>query len=680
VSAARDHLLAELDRVELLLRRRAIVLREFGLVTENDFRGLYVADEHVDRVPLEALDRPEPPAAAALAELAARARVENARSDTPLARLALLAGLSALEQEALLLAAGAELDLRWERLLAYVQDDVTRKRPTLQLALDLFCDSAGERLDGRALLAGGALVRDGLVRLVDDRPDTPLPGRALAADERVLAYLLGEEAVDSALAGRVRVLAEPGAHAGLDAAAAALAGGAAVVLRGRGDPGGSDLAAALGARLGRTTVEVDLRGAAGEALALAVRREARLRDAAVYVPAADELPAELVLRLAAGLADARLPLILRARGPLADPWPHRRFALDVPPLDVAARRGRWSRAAAAAEVELGPAVLDELAAKLALAEEQTAAVVEDAARRSAAPGVAEVEAAARASAGAVMGGLAQRVEPRYGWDDLVLPDRQRAALRRLAARVRRRGQVYGAWGFRPPGAADGVIALFHGASGTGKTMAAEVLAADLGLELYRIDLAGLVSKYIGETEKNLRTVFEAAATLNAILLFDEADALFGRRSEVKDAHDRYANIETAYLLGELETYPGLTVLATNFATNLDDAFRRRIHVAVEFPMPDVAHRERIWRLSLPPAAPLADDVDLRLLARRIELSGAVIRSACLDAAFAAADDGGVITLAQLVRAAATELEKLGRPPTRGEFGELHALLARPEPR
>jgi hypothetical protein len=688
VSAAREHLLAELDRVELLLRRRALALRDGGLVTESEFRGLFVADEHVDRVPLEALGLPEPPAAAALAELAAAARVENAAhaaaaaEEPPLLRLARLSRLGELERDALLLAAGSELDLRWERLLAYVQDDVTRKRPTLQLALDLFCDSPAERLAGRALLADGPLVRDGLVRLADDRADaggTPLPARALAVEERVLSFLLGEEGADPALAGRIRELDSAPDAPGLDAAAAALADGVPVVLHGRADPGGSAVAAALGARVGRGTIAVDLRGSALDALRLAsaVRREARLRDAAVYLAAADELPFELVERIASELADARLPLVLRAREPLADPWPHRRFGLDLPRLDVAARRERWSRAAGAAGMELSPAVLDELASKLALDEEQTAAVLGDASRRSDGrpPAAGEVESAARAAAGVALAGLAGKVEPRYRLDDLVLPERQLAALRGLLARVRGRTLVYGEWGFAPVGASDGVIALFHGASGTGKTMAAEVLAAELGLELYRIDLSGLVSKYIGETEKNLRRVFLAASTLNAILLFDEADALFGRRSEVKDAHDRYANVETAYLLGELESFSGLTVLATNLVTNLDDAFRRRIHVAVEFPMPELAQRERLWRRALAAGAPLADDVDLRLLARRIELSGAVIRNACLDAAFAAAADGGPITLAQLVRSTAAELEKLGRPPTRGEFGDLHELLA-----
>ncbi len=663
MNAARTHLLAELDRIELLVRRHAARLRDAGV------------DPFVD-----------PPAAAGPDELALRAladeAVRAAGTELPYPRLARLARLGELEQETLLLCAGAELDLNWERLLAFAHDDARRTRPTVQLALDLFCSSLEERLDGRRLLADGPLVRDGLAHLVDD--GGPLPGNTLALDERVLVYLLGEDAVDPALAGRVHTLdhAPRSERLHLGEAAAALTDGIAVVLQGRADPGGDTVAAALGDRVGLQTIAIDLRASPRDvsSLALAVRREARLRNVAVYLAAADELPFELVGLLAAGLADAGLPLIVRAREPLADPWPHTRFALDLARLDATARRRRWSDVAAAAGVDLAPAVVDEVASKLALGEEQTRAVVVDAQRRAASGGrelgVDDVDAAARAAAGAALAGVATKLDPRYGWDDLVLPERQRDGLRGLCGRVRRRLRVYETWGFAPVGASDGVVALFHGASGTGKTMAAEVLARELGLDLYRIDLAGLVSKYIGETEKNLRRVFQAAATVNAILLFDEAEALFGRRSEVKDAHDRYANIETAYLLGELETFPGLTVLATNLASNIDDAFRRRIHVAVEFPLPDVRQREQIWRRALAPGAPRADDVDLRMLAQRIEISGAVIRSACLGAAFAAAEDGGVITLAQLVRATAAELEKLGRPPTRGEFGELHHLIAR----
>jgi ATPase family associated with various cellular activities (AAA) len=691
VNAAAEHLLAELDRIELLLRRRAILLRDRGLVTESEFRGLYVGDEHIDRPTIESIDLPEPPAAVALAELADRMHAESRRrageeAELPLPRLVRLASLSELEADVLLLAVGAELDLRWERLLAYVQDDVTRKRPTLQLALDLFCASPAERLHARSAVIRGPLVRDGLLRLVDDRIENggaTVPSRALAAEERVLGYLLGDDAVDAALATCARAVAEaPAAAPGLDldAASAALAGGSVVVLQGRGDPGGSDVAAALAARLARPLLALDLRGLTDEPvhLARAIRREARLRDAVVYLHAADELPPELLTTLLRRLPDGGLRLVVRAHDPLADPWGRQRFALHLPRLAVAARRARWERAAEAEGVALDDGALDEVSSKLALDEEQTGAVLRQAARRAALdgrrPGVQDVDASARAAAGAALGGLARRVEPRYAWDDLVLHPRRVASLRDLCARARRRVRVYETWGFRPAGYGDGLAALFHGPSGTGKTMAAEVIASELGLDLYRIDLSALVSKYIGETEKNLRRIFDAAATANAILFFDEADALFGRRSEVKDAHDRYANIETAYLLGELETFPGVAILATNLASNIDDAFRRRIDVDVEFPMPDVAQRERIWRLSLPDAAPLADDVDLRVLAQRIEISGAIIRNACVSAAFAAADDGGSITLAGLVRATAAELEKLGRPPTRGEFGNLHSLI------
>ena len=699
VATSRDHLLAELDRVEMLLRRRAILLRDAGLVTDSDFRGLFVGDEHVDRVPLEALGRPEPPAAASLRRLAAEAAARNqaqalhsepggAARELRLPRLARLAGLGRLEVDTVLLAAGAQLDLRWERLLGYVQDDVTRRRPTLQLALDLLAHDRNERLAGRALLGGGPLIRDGLMSLVDEpaaeRGRTPLPARALYLSERVLGHLLGSDEPDPCLAGCV----EPVPPAGIEltgelkAAVAAVADGVPVVLHGRPAAGGREVAGAIAGRLGRAAICVDLRGAPGgdaDELGWAVRREARLADAAVYLEAAGELPGELVLGLLGWFAGAGLPLIVRAGSPLADPHPYRRFSVHLAAPGIAGRGARWRRAALDAGVVFDAPAVDELAAKLSLDEPQTAAVLGDARRRAGSGEVraADVEAAARAAAGGALGELAERLEPRYRLDDVVLPPRQFRALSELCARVRHWRQVHDAWGFPAVARGDGLAALFHGASGTGKTMAAEALATELGLELYRIDLAAVVSKYIGETEKNLRRVFAAAATVNGILLFDEADALFGRRSEVKDAHDRYANIETAYLLGKLESFSGLSVLTTNLLSNLDDAFTRRIQVSIEFPMPDGADRERLWKLSFPTGAPLAGDVDLRMLAQRIEISGAVIRNASLAAAFAAAEDGTAITSRHLVRAIAGELEKLGRPPSRGEFGELYPLIGGP---
>jgi SpoVK/Ycf46/Vps4 family AAA+-type ATPase len=220
----------------------------------------------------------------------------------------------------------------------------------------------------------------------------------------------------------------------------------------------------------------------------------------------------------------------------------------------------------------------------------------------------------------------------------------------------------------------GLKVLFAGESGTGKTMAAQVLATELGLQLFRVDLATVVSKYIGETEKNLSRIFAAAQGSNAILFFDEADALFGKRSEVSDSHDRYANIEVAYLLQEMEAYPGAVILATNFRRNIDDAFIRRLDFVIDFPFPEADDRKKIWRLLLPPEAPLAEDVDVDFLATQFKLSGGAIRNCSLAAAFQAADDESSIAMRHLVRAVAQEYGKQGRLTLETDFEQFHGLI------
>ncbi len=261
--------------------------------------------------------------------------------------------------------------------------------------------------------------------------------------------------------------------------------------------------------------------------------------------------------------------------------------------------------------------------------------------------------------------LADRIEPYAGWADLVLPEPSVQALRELAGQVRHRTTVYADWGMGGP-RGQGITALFTGESGTGKTLAAEVLAAELGLDLYRIDLASVVSKYIGETEKNLKRVFDAAESSDAVLLFDEADAIFGRRSEVRDSHDRYANLEISYLLQRMETYRGLAVLTTNLRGALDRSFMRRLRFVVPFPFPDAAARARIWRLMLPPRVPVSD-LDFERLAR-LQLSGGNIRTVALNAAFLAADAGGPVSMAHLLSAARREYAKLEKPLTEAEIG------------
>ena len=256
-------------------------------------------------------------------------------------------------------------------------------------------------------------------------------------------------------------------------------------------------------------------------------------------------------------------------------------------------------------------------------------------------------------------GMAQRIEPGVGWKDLVLPESEKEQLREIALQVRNRTTVYQRWGFaRTSGRGLGITALFAGQSGTGKTMAAEVLAAELGLDLYRIDLSAVISKYIGETEKNLGRIFDAADEGGAILLFDEADALFGKRSEVKDSHDRYANIEVSYLLQRMETYRGLAILTTNLKDALDPAFLRRLRFIVSFPFPDAASRESIWRHVFPPETPTKDLDPVKLA--QLSVTGGHIRNIALGGAFHAAEEGEEVQMRHLLAAAKSELAKLER--------------------
>jgi SpoVK/Ycf46/Vps4 family AAA+-type ATPase len=278
---------------------------------------------------------------------------------------------------------------------------------------------------------------------------------------------------------------------------------------------------------------------------------------------------------------------------------------------------------------------------------------------------------ARAQFSRDSGSLATRKPPRFGFDDLVLPAKEKEHLTELLAFVERRGTVYETWGFEQKFTrGTGAKALFFGRSGTGKTMAAEVLAKHLSLDLFKVDLSSVVSKWVGETEKNLATIFDRAEEAQAVLLFDEADALFGQRTSVGSAVDRYANLETNYLLQRIEEYDGVAVLSSNFKQNIDEAFTRRFHFIIEFPFPDRDSREEIWQRSFPDQAPLDDDVDFDFLADRFKFTGGNIKNTILRAAFLGASEGaGRIRMRHLLRAVVREYQNLEREPTRREFGD-----------
>jgi hypothetical protein len=559
-------------------------------------------------------------------------------------------GLSLFERDILLLAAGVELDGAVASLCARAQPTLAIGAPTFSLALAALDDAHWSALSPDRPLR--------LWRLVVVEPAASLAAAPLRIDERVLHFLAGVQTMAAELRGIARAVeAEPQPAERTELAsrvAAAVREGRRVELSG-GDRDGRCGVAALAAReLELVALELgarDLPTVAGERLDLArlLERETVLGS---FLPTLDAGDAGTeAVALAEALAS---PCVLVTRDPLRE---YRRpiVRIDVGPLRdadrerilVEAGRDRAEAAAAAQQFRLDPTALRAGAAQLAA-------------------GNGSLWDALRAQARPSLDDLAQRIEPAAGWDDLVLSPPLVETLRQIAVHVRGRSRVYEEWGFaRKSGRGLGISALFAGASGTGKTTAAEILARELELDLYRIDLSAVVSKYIGETEKNLRRVFDAADEGGAILLFDEADALFGRRSEVKDSHDRYANIEVSYLLQRMEAYRGLAVLTTNRRDALDPAFLRRLRFVVQFPFPDTAQRAEIWRRIFPAETPL-DGLDPSRLAQ-VNVPGGTIRNIALSAAFLAADADEPVRMTHVLRAARAEHAKIEKPLTDAEI-------------
>ncbi|MEA3043925.1 MAG: hypothetical protein QOH47_1763 [Sphingomonadales bacterium] len=518
-------------------------------------------------------------------------------------------------------------------------------------------------------------------RLIELEGSGPFPERILRLDERILHHLLGVDYLDARLEGLVELLpeqADPGdAEYALAADLAPLwrangvDGWPVLHLCGPGLEAKRGVAAALAALHGQRLFRIgraDIPPGGYERLVLArlCDRELALSNGLLLVEG--EAGDGNDRRAAADFVDQLLgPTVIAARDALPlRRRPRRRF--DLPEATPGERRAFWSRTLGARGDVLG-AQLDRLAEQFRLDSAGVRAAV-DLAGDGAAGGdrlADRLWSAARMQARRRLDDLAERIEGRVGWGDLVLPPERIGQLREIAVHVRRAHQVNNDWGWAGRGERGlGVAALFAGPSGTGKTMAAEVLGAELGLDLYRIDLSRVVSKYIGETEKNLRRIFEAAEAGGALLLFDEADALFGKRSEVKDSHDRYANIEISYLLQRMEAYRGLAILTTNLKSTLDGAFLRRLRFIVDFPFPDAALRGEIWRRVFPTETPV-DGLDADALARLV-VTGGTIRTIAINAAFMAAERESAVDLPLIMAAARQEYAKLDKPVTAAEFG------------
>jgi len=694
-------ILPRLRRLDQRLEKAVSAMNAEARGDAAPFRGLYITPDDVR----DLLGR-EPGAIRFGQDTEPGLPEPGDQAESSLAWLSRAFGLTPFDLDVVLLAFAPELDLRYEKLYAYLQDDVTRKRATVDLALNLFCASAAEKVLRRSHFAPDApLIRDGLLSIAPDPNDTQasLLSHDLRLDVEITRLLLGEYALHPRLVGFC-ALVEPQPQpeplpGNADArrvlphlAKRALAESRPlrVYFQCRNEIEGRNAAAALAASLGRRLLTVLLNRvteAAGLSAPLRlVLRTARIHGAILYVSGLDDLKGQEGASHRGDVLDALAEhdgvTILAGRQRWV-PEPTTPFgiipiALDAP--DFAGRVACWTGRLAESGCAVEGRTLNILAGRFALTRGQIADAVETAVAgaqlriaRDAAdagspdewvpapPSLEDLSAAARSQCGHELGKLARKIESRYGWDDIVLSPDASSQLREICQQVEHRHVVYGDWGFgRKLSLGKGINVLFCGPPGTGKTMGAEVIARELQLDLYRIDLSQIVSKYIGDTEKNLDRIFVAAESSNAILFFDEADALFGKRSEVRDSHDRYANIEISYLLQKMEEYQGISILATNLRQNLDEAFVRRLQVIVEFAFPDEEHRLRIWRQVFPHEAPIAEDAQFELLAREAPLAGGNIKNMALVAAAYAAADGGVIHMAHLVRAAHREHQKLGR--------------------
>ncbi|MEU9062553.1 ATP-binding protein [Streptomyces sp. NPDC048430] len=650
----------------------------------DPLRGLYLSDEAVLHLlntwPATDPDGSLPPET--------RAGLPD-DADDRLARTAARLRLTDWDAAVLLIALAPDLDRTFEPLYGYLNDDVSRRRATVGLALEL-CGLPGHLPDGRARFHPTApLLALGLLEV--EEPERPFLSRSLRVPDRVAAHLLGDDTPDAALLGRLQPMPDPLAAAeqdeafgrqlaarlhdaplavylrehregdGLAALASALRAAGVDALRysghsgppdpsGPADPSGA-AGVAPGGALGGTSAGTD------DGVP-ALLREARLSGRAIVVSGLPGRPAPLV----EALTRATDVTVL-----LADPRPYDPHWSPNDPLVLEAPR-RPAGGAAVWQAALGPDAghldLTATVAPYHLGGERIGRAARAALALAAFDGTpltaGHIRLAARQQSASGLEQHARRIRPAVGWGDLVLPDEPLTQLRELALRARHRDRVLGDWRLSAGGGRGrGVVGMFAGESGTGKTLAAEVVSADLGLDLYVVQLSSIVDKYIGETEKNLERIFTEADSTDAVLLFDEADAVFGKRSEVKDSHDRYANMESSYLLQRLESFDGIALLTTNLRSNIDEAFTRRLDLVVDFPFPDAGQRLALWHHGLA-HVPSAEDIDAAPLARDFELAGGSIRSAVVTAAYLAAGRDEPVGAGDLLEGARREYRKAGR--------------------
>ena len=714
-----EHLFEELDRIDLIVRLGLNQFRNKQQGSMNEFRGLYISEEEVNAIlqiptskSIEIVD--SYPEMKKIEFLTKKINIKKKKSiekgiELRLHSLTELFHLSAFEMNVLLICLAPELHLKYEKLYAYLQNDVTKKQPTVDLVIKLLCTSMQERFKAREIFyASAPLIKNHIIHLTSDGPEGQLPllSNSIKVDERIINYLLESNELDTKIHKFSKKIDSKQSFNELilpeditDTLFTILdqyfqkkhPEPEMLFFYGPYGTGKKTTAEAVCMELGKPLLVVDLKTLIENGLLEMlsfILREGVLQSSPLYFEHFDVL-----------LKDEKSGIDLIGLIRQLDTFPNWVFlsseisweppgiiklhhfsnlAFSLPTFEH--RKKLWEFFLI--KYNLSDDVdIEALASKFKFSGGQ----IKNAIFTSCNTGMVKEPDKSELSMKDLYHGCkaqsnknlityARKIKPYYTWDDIILPEDTKEQLKEVYGYIKHKGTVYTKWGFENKfSLGKGLNILFFGPSGAGKTMAAEIIGNKVDLDLYKIDLSSVVSKYIGESEKILKKIFKEAETSNAILFFDEADALFGKRTDIKDSHDRYANIEVNYLLQKMEEHEGIVILASNFKNNIDEAFLRRMHFAIEFPRPDEEHREKIWKNIFPEEMPLDAGVDVNFLAT-FNITGGNIKNIALLAAFLAADESSSVKMEYIIRATKREFQKMGKICTPEEFREYYKLV------